>query len=64
MTKRLTEEQRTSLSMYGPETYSIKLGPIGRELERLGLVEWVPSWMGGGYDYAITEAGRRALEER
>lgn len=54
----LSQEQLSHLNMFGPETYSIKLGPIGKELEELGLVEWVPSWMPGGHDYKLTDYGK------
>lgn len=57
----VTREQIAALRMFRPDTHSIQLGPIGRELEQLGLVAWVPSWMPGGSDYAITDAGRAAL---
>lgn len=57
----LTDRQLAHLRMFGPYTYSIKLGPVGKELEALGLVEWMPSWVPGGDDYGITEAGQQAV---
>lgn len=58
---KLTKAERSALSMFGPDTYGIKLGAVGAELEKRGLVRWVPPVFGGGHDYVITDAGRAAL---
>ena len=57
----MTEDQRANLEMYRPDTYGIALGKIGREMEDLGWVRWVPPIFGETPTYAITDAGRDAL---
>lgn len=64
----LTEPQINILRMYGPDTYCIDLGTFGSDrtkLDDLGLIQWVPgqAWS-GYYTFAITDAGRKELEER
>ena len=59
----MTHEQRANLEMYSDGTYGIALGEIGRELERLGFVEWVPPVFGNTPTYAITQAGKEAIKE-
>ena len=61
MMARISDEHLVRLRMYKPSTYGINLGEIGREMEQLGLVEWVPPVFGGSPTYAITDAGRAAL---
>lgn len=60
---KATNEELSVLRMFGPETHSMKLGPIGALLESKGLVQWIPSWMPGGLDYQITDLGKRIVEE-
>jgi len=60
----LTKTQIGLLKLYRPETYAIHLGrDVGSELEKLGLVEWVPPVWGNSYQYRITEAGKLVVEK-
>jgi len=61
--KSLTSEQRRALvSLNRPEVYAICLDrTVGRELENMGLAEWLPPVWGNTPHWGITDAGRALL---
>jgi len=57
MAHDLTAKERSALSCFGPQTYSVFLDrKVADSLERKGLVTWVPP-MFGGISWRLTEAG-------
>lgn len=59
----LTVRQFALLRMFKPDTYGIAIDwKEARELETLGVIEWVPPKFGSTL-WMITEKGRQALRE-
>jgi hypothetical protein len=60
----LTADERAYLMLYTPKTHAVELPrDLAKSMEDKGWVEWMPPMFGSRRLYAITEAGKQALEK-